>query len=324
MDKMLCRCLTVVRGKKILIYSNKNVYSAFLFQSAGGNCLLYAHDNPISIQIHMQLSEINPLSKVKSQLVASLSQKKMRTRYGLFTVEGRKGVEDLLRYGSQYPLEMLVMSNPDELVVQSDAIAGCIELAEPSLRQTTPLIASVTDSEMKKLTSLSTPSEVIGVFRMQDEGKRDLRCLPPELYLILDGVQDPGNMGTIIRTCHWFGIRRIFASTDTVDLYNPKTIQSTMGSLGAVEVVYTDLCRLIDDNPDIPVVGLLLEGESIYATPLPETAFIAMGNEGKGLSRPVRERISLGLTIPPYDSGHHPESLNVAIATAITLSQFRK
>ena len=136
-------------------------------------------------------------------------------------------------------------------------------------------------------------------------------------------IQDPGNLGTIMRTAHWFGIDRIYASRDTVDIFNPKTVQSTMGSLGRVEIVYCDLGELMDKNPDMPVYGTLLDGKNIYKATLGEHGFIIMGNEGKGISESLRKRITSPLLIPPYDYSNHSESLNVAIATAVTLSQFR-
>ena len=179
----------------------------------------------------------------------------------------------------------------------------------------------VPDSLLASIADTETPQGIVFVCR-----GRPL-ALPPALegrrYLILDGVQDPGNLGTIIRTCHWFGITTIFASLDTVDIYNPKTVQATMGSLGKVRVLYRDLEEIIASNPGVPVYGTLLEGESLYRVHPDRRGFIVMGNEGNGISENIRKLVDNPVTIPPY--GHdHGESLNVAVATAITVAWFRK
>lgn len=244
------------------------------------------------------------LSKTKTGIYASLGSKKMRERHGLFVVEGRKGVEDTL---GRFEAECVITLSGTPAPAGLSASVACYEVSE---------------RELRRLSSLSTPSDLMAVYRIpQDGGFSE----PEEgsLSLLLDGVQDPGNLGTIIRTAHWFGIKRIYASRDTADLYNPKTVQSTMGSLGRVEVIYTDLEEVVKMNPDLPVYGTLLDGENIYEATLSEHGFIVMGNEGKGISAALRALITRGLYIPPGDSSDCPESLNVAIATAVTLSQFR-
>ena len=142
-----------------------------------------------------------------------------------------------------------------------------------------------------------------------------------ELCLALDGVQDPGNLGTIIRIADWFGIRTIYCSEDTADAWNPKVIQATMGSIARVKMVYTDLKALIE-KAEVPVYGTLLDGQDIYTQPLSKEGIIVMGNEGNGISQEIRKLITHRLLIPKYQEG--PESLNVAIATAITCSEFRR
>ena len=142
---------------------------------------------------------------------------------------------------------------------------------------------------------------------------------------MLDGVQDPGNLGTIIRIADWFGIDTIFCSEDTADAYNPKVVQATMGSIAHVNIIYTDLPRLFDSlPPSYPVYGTLLDGEDIYQQTLSNEGIIVMGNEGNGISEAIRQRVNRRLLIPCFREGDTAESLNVAIATAITCSEFRR
>ena len=146
------------------------------------------------------------------------------------------------------------------------------------------------------------------------------------LAIALDGVQDPGNLGTIIRIADWFGVSQIYCSRDTADVYNPKVIQATMGSIARVEVSYTELNKLIDSLPDeYPLYGTLLDGNNIYEEPLSEGGLIIMGNEGNGISSKIRAKINHRLLIPNYPEGHETaDSLNVAIATAIVCNEFRR
>ncbi len=243
------------------------------------------------------------LSKTRSSLYGNLRTVKMRRRHSLFTVEGEKGVTDTLNH---YSLEALLLT--PEANLPENVLKSAREVYE------------VEPSEMKALSSFTTPSAVMGIFRIPEHS--DLEPInEDELYVMLDGVRDPGNLGTIIRTCHWFGIRRIFASYDSVDCYNPKAVQSAMGSLGAVRVEYTDLVEIIREHRGMPVYGTLLEGEDVFNAPLGNNGFIVMGNEGKGLSEELRKALTVALNIPPA-TDNHGESLNVAVATAIVLAQF--
>lgn len=243
------------------------------------------------------------LSKNKLNLFSTLGSAKMRKKHGLFTVEGKKSVYDTIDH---YHLEALICERglvPEDL---------CDRAA----------VYETGRAEMCKLSNLVTPATVMAVYRIPaDANAHDIR-VDHGLYLVLDGVQDPGNLGTIVRTCHWFGISRIFASKDTVDIYNPKCVQATMGSLAKVAVTYCDIEDLLDTNPDLPVYGTLLEGEDIFKTSLGDTGFIVMGNEGNGISTDIRKRINSPLFIPPAGPDHS-ESLNVSIAAAITIAQFR-
>lgn len=252
------------------------------------------------------------LSKGKISIYSQLGSRKHRLKHGLFIVEGEKSVADTI---CCYPLEALIINSGFEPTL--------FNLASIDENR----IYMATGASMDKISSLSTSPTVVAVYRLPEDGRsRDesIEKLSDELYLMLDGVQDPGNLGTIVRTAHWFGIKKIFASRDTVDIYNPKTIQATMGSLAKVEVIYCNLENLIEANPGIPVYGLLLDGEDIYKAELGSNGFIVMGNEGKGISLELRKKITEKLLIPPYNPNDHSESLNVAIATGITLAAFRR
>jgi TrmH family RNA methyltransferase len=154
-----------------------------------------------------------------------------------------------------------------------------------------------------------------------DETEQAINKLAPKLYLALDGVQDPGNLGTIIRIADWFGIDTIFCSHDTADAWNPKVVQATMGSIARVHIIYIDLAELLS-HTTLPVYGTLLDGTDIYRQELTPEGIIIMGNEGNGISAPIRQLITRKLLIPAFREG--AESLNVAIATAITCSEFRR
>lgn len=249
------------------------------------------------------------LSRTKAALYGNLQTVKMRRRHGLFTVEGAKAVTDM---ASHFQMTALIVESGCEL--SDTLISKCVGTANCEIYE-------VSSREMKELSSFSTPSPVMGVFRIPEETETVIDKY--KLYLLLDGVRDPGNLGTIIRTCHWFGIFDIFASHDTVDCYNPKVVQATMGSLGAVRVNYCNPEKLVAENPGMPVYGTLLEGENIFTAELTSNGFVVMGNEGTGISESMRKLLTVGLNIPPATS-NHGESLNVAVATAIVLAQFSK
>lgn len=248
------------------------------------------------------------ISKTKIGHFHSLSKKKFREKTGLFIVEGEKSFFDTL---GNFKLENII------------ALREWYESHGDVVKKYNSKALVADRERMKKISSLSTPPEVIAIFHLPEYSGENLRPDPLGLNLLLDDVQDPGNLGTIIRTAHWFGIKKIFASEDTVDLYNPKTIQSAMGSLGKVEVIYCNLVNLLEGCRELPVYGTLLNGENIYEAELSEHGIIVMGNEGNGISDRIRDFITSPLLIPPYSATNHSESLNVAIATAVTLSQFR-
>lgn len=262
------------------------------------------------------------LSKTRMSVLSRLGNRKMRLKHNLFLIEGVKSVRDIASSDKFAKYVVSFIITPERTDEATELSKKFISKGLPS-----PEILTADPADMRKISSLSSAPDMIAVCRLPERrtpeeltGSR----LPDGLYLMLDGIQDPGNLGTIIRTAHWFGVKRIFASPSTADIFNPKTIQASMGSLASVEIDYVDLDSIIVENPHIPVVGLLLDGSDIFSTRLPSSAFILMGNEGNGISNELRERITLPLTIPPYDTSDHSESLNVAIATAITLAEFRK
>jgi TrmH family RNA methyltransferase len=238
------------------------------------------------------------LSKNQIKLVRSLELKKNRKRENLFVAEGPKVVGDLLRAG--FKPHSIYSTSP-----RTDA-------------------QLVTEEELHRISFLQHPQEVLAVFHIPASPSHPLTSSPSHLSLALDGVQDPGNVGTIIRIADWFGIDAIYCSPDTADVYNPKVVQATMGSIAHIPIIYCDLEELID-HADCPVYGTLLDGDDIYQQPLSRNGIIVMGNEGNGISEAIRRKITHRLLIPNFCvGGETAESLNVAIATAITCSEFRR
>lgn len=249
------------------------------------------------------------ISKAKTSVYASLGSKKFRLKYKLFAAEGHKCMQDTLP-----------AFTPEAIV----ATESWIKQHGNQFSQIADKIVSASSAVMSKISSLSSTPEVIGIFKLPDVDNKINLLLEPDLYLVIDGVQDPGNLGTIIRTADWFGIHTIFASTDTVDIYNPKTVQATMGALARVKVVYTDLLELFKINHKMPIFGTLLNGKNIYNTTLSEIGFIVIGNEGNGISKAIRKTITHPILIPSYGDGECSESLNVGVATAIVTAEFRR
>ena len=249
------------------------------------------------------------ISKNQIKYVRQLEQKKFRKQEGLFIAEGHKVVGDLLRAG--YIPKMLFATekwlHENRLLMLTTAV--------------TP--TTVSDDELRRLSLQQHPQQVLALFPIPPLNSKFL--ILNSLALALDGVQDPGNLGTIIRIADWFGISTIICSDDTVDAWNPKVVQATMGSLARVNIIYTNLPEFLDTlPPDYPVYGTLLDGQNIYTQPLTKEGLIVMGNEGNGISEAVRQRVNRRLLIPDFHDGDTADSLNVAIATAITCSEFRR
>ena len=246
------------------------------------------------------------LSNNKIKYFKSLKEKKFRNQYNCFVAEGEKIVFDLMGTCKC----QLIAALPDIISLHDELTAEEI------------IVAS--EGELKRATSFKSPPSVIAVFYQPEFNEKELD-LYNNLSLVLDGVQDPGNVGTIVRIADWFGIKNIFCSYDCADIFNPKTIQATMGSIARVRVIYTDIIELIQKNNNLPVYGTFLDGKSIYNESLSSNGFIVMGSEGKGISSEIELLISDRLFIPNYPIDiKSSESLNVAVAPAITCSEFRR
>lgn len=246
------------------------------------------------------------LSKNKIKYIRSLEQKKNRKREGVFVAEGHKLVGDLLGH---FPCKLLV-SLPHWL--------------EKNPQIKADEIIEVTSDELSRTSLLKTPQDVLAIFE-QPQYEVSADVMNHSLCLALDDVQDPGNLGTIIRLADWFGIEHIFCSQGTVDVYNPKVVQATMGALARVKLHYCNLASLISSIESISVYGTFLDGKNIYAETLSEHGLIVMGNEGNGVSNEVAQFINKRLYIPSYPTTRETsESLNVAIATAVVCAEFRR
>ena len=245
------------------------------------------------------------ISKNQQKYIRQLEQKKYRKREGLFVAEGIKVVGNLL---TRYTPEAVFATE------QWVAPKGII-----------PQI--ITDEELQRISFQQHPQQVLALFPIPSQVTTNPQTMLSDqtLALALDGVQDPGNLGTIIRIADWFGISTLICSEDTADAWNPKVVQATMGSLARVNIIYTSLPSLLDHLPDTyPVYGTFLDGKNIYTEQLTPNGLIIMGNEGNGISEEVRQRINRRLLIPDFHQGDTADSLNVAIATAITCSEFRR
>ena len=242
------------------------------------------------------------ISKNQVKLIRQLEQKKYRQREGLFVAEGPKVVGDLMRRW------------------QPATVFATDDYTPP----VTVEVQRITADELRRTSLLQHPQQVLALFPLPNV-QRSTFNVQRSIILALDGVQDPGNLGTIIRIADWFGIDDIVCSEDTADAWNPKVVQATMGSIARVNISYTNLPALLDRLPaDTPVYGTLLDGDNIYSQPLSARGIIVMGNEGNGLSAEVRRRVTHRLLIPSFREGDGAESLNVAVATAIVCSEFRR
>ena len=244
------------------------------------------------------------ISKAQIKLVRSLQQKKFRDESGLFVAEGAKCVDELRK-----SFELVHLYREGE---------------------------NATRTEIEQMSGLRTPQGVVGVFKKRPI--EDCRLKIEDLILALDGIQDPGNLGTIIRTCDWFGVHDIVCSLDTADCYNPKVVQATMGALARVRVHYVDLPAWLKElkiqKSKLKIFGTLLEGKDMYnvlqssinrTSSIVQSSIIIMGNEGNGISAAVRQLVSHPIRIPSYPkNAETSESLNVSIATAIVLAEFRR
>ncbi len=244
------------------------------------------------------------LSKSQISLLKSLQHKKDRLEHGLFLVEGYKSVIEFIN--SPYQIAAIYHTAP--LSPKVLKLSQKINLSE----------ISVTDIE--KISSLKTPQEIAALVKIPTLPALNNAKLKQKFSIVLDGIQDPGNMGTIIRTADWFGIRDIICSEDTVDAYNPKVVQASMGSLSRINVYYANLTAVLPQI-GLPILGAMLNGENIYRTDFGNEGLIVMGNEGKGLRPEIENLVGKAVSIPRIGDA---ESLNVAIAMALFCSEISR
>jgi len=237
------------------------------------------------------------LSKNHIKLITSLSQKKYRQKHKLFVVEGVKVVHEFLN--SSYELDIVFSSDTDF--------------------SSTNKFIEVTDQELKKISSLKNPNKVLAIFKIPNQ----INPIMGGLILALDSINDPGNLGTIIRLCDWFGIEQLVCSNETVDCFNSKVVQASMGSLTRVAVSYLDLKKYLQ-NASVPIFVADMDGLDVYKTKLPDSAVLVLGNEANGISDEIKQLVTTKITIPRYGAFQQTESLNVATASAILLSEFRR
>jgi len=243
------------------------------------------------------------VTKNQKKLIRSLKLKKNRNTNQLFIAEGVKVINEFIEASLQLKHLFLL---PETNHLFSKANSSSIE--------------NVTTKELEQLSFLTTPQKAIAVFKIPN-----IKNKPSNegLQLALDGVSDPGNLGTIIRLCDWFGIEQLICSENTVDCYNPKVVQATMGSLTRVRITYCDLETYLS-KAILPIFGTFMNGENIYKTPQQKEGIIVMGNEANGISSAIESLISQKISIPRFGNLQKTESLNVATATAIILSEFKR
>ena len=244
------------------------------------------------------------LSKSQISFIKSLHQKKYRKESGIFIIEGIKSITEFIN--SSYQLHSIYYTAQYASLLPQNA--ANIKLFE------------VNNAELEKISTLQTPQGVLALVHIPIQQKLDFKGLKNCFSLVLDDVQDPGNFGTIIRTADWFGIRHVICSENTVEAYNPKTVQSTMGSLCRINVVYTNLNSFLTEVK-LPIFGALLDGNNIYKTNWGSEGLILLGNEGHGISEELIKKISIPVTIPRIGKA---ESLNVAVSAAIFCSELSR
>ncbi|MEJ7693126.1 RNA methyltransferase [Daejeonella sp.] len=244
------------------------------------------------------------ISKSQISFIKSLQQKKLRKEHGLFTAEGLKSISEFIN--SEYVIDTIFYT--ENVMPKLGKLSHNIKQVE------------ISTSELSKISALTTPQQLLALIKIPETRVLTPQMLKGSFTLALDGIQDPGNLGTIIRTADWFGFNRLICSEDTVDVYNAKVVQATMGSLSRVQVEYTDLQKLLQDCP-LPVFGALLHGKSIYQTNFDVEGIVILGNEGNGIRPEIITYISHPVTIPRFGKA---ESLNVAICASIFCSEMRR
>ncbi|PQV51156.1 TrmH family RNA methyltransferase [Jejuia pallidilutea] len=237
------------------------------------------------------------LSKNQIKFINRLGQKKFRFKDGCFVVEGIKTINELLQ--SHFELYQLYTTESFNIDAKTENL--------------------ISDSDLKRISFLKTPNTALAVFKIPKPKPIGFE----NLILALDDVRDPGNLGTIIRLCDWFGVKDLVCSKQTVDCYNPKVLQATMGSISRVNINYVDLDLFLEQS-QLPVFGAFMNGENVYKTVLPKKGILVMGNEANGISKTIAERVTARVAIPRFGDLQATESLNVATATAVLLSEFKR
>lgn len=237
------------------------------------------------------------LSKSQIKLITRLKQKKYRIADGFFVAEGVKVINELLE--SSLQLHHLFTTESFKSYTKNETL--------------------ITEAELKKISFLTTPNKALAVFKIPTTKAIN----PGGLIIALDSIRDPGNLGTIIRLCDWFGIKELVCSKETVDCYNPKVVQATMGSITRVNISYLDLEDFLAEA-ETPVFGAFMDGKNIYKSELPKAGIIILGNEAKGISETIEKQVTQRIAIPRFGDLQATESLNVATATAILLSEFSR
>jgi len=248
------------------------------------------------------------LSKAKIKFLSSLKQKKFRDEENLFIAEGSKLVLEIIN--NNWSVKYLI------------ATKNWLDENRQKFKTSTFEILEADIDEIKKISNLSTVPEALIVCQKKQSNLIHTN-FADKLTLMLDGIQDPGNFGTLVRIADWFAIENIVCSQNTVDIYNPKTVQATMGSICRVNIFYTDLLQFIL-TVKLPVFGAFMDGQNIYTTDLPTQGIILLGSEGSGISNELNSKINYRISIPSFNKNAGPESLNVAVAGAIILSEFKR
>lgn len=239
------------------------------------------------------------ISKNQLKLITSLSQKKYRQKHNLFIAEGIKVVNELLK--SSFEVATLFCTNDYETNLTEDKIVR------------------IDETDLKKISSLKSPNKVLGLFKIPKLNTINASGL----IVALDAINDPGNLGTIIRLCDWYGVTQLICSKDTVDCFNQKVVQASMGSLTRIAINYVNLEAYLNET-HLPTYIADMDGDNVYKTQLPAEGILIMGNEANGVSNQIKKLISNKISIPRFGEVQETESLNVATATAILLSEFKR
>lgn len=248
------------------------------------------------------------MSKNTIKFIKSLQIKKNRQELGLFVAEGPKLINELIEHNFQVHSIYCAQSNCNKILRIENYDYNSIE-----------------ESEIKKISSLSTPPGSLGIFKIPAIDF-DLEIIRKDFFLMFENIRDPGNLGTIIRLADWFGLKNIICSDNSVDNFNSKVVQSTMGSIARVKVYYKNFFELLPllKNSGVPLLGVTMQGQSVYNFKFDQKSALIFGNESLGISDQIESLVDNKITIPPFSSEEKPESLNLAVAAAIVCSEVRR